>query len=284
MIGSSKRPRPPRKSSGASSRGEAYWGSALGVTEIVDLEMAHNIAEWQRRYKKGFRALRVHVGMYEQHLDDAIKLGLKTGDSVPETDGLITVGPFKIVTDGSLGSQTAYCHDPYPNTDDYGMFPYQPKTLGEMTRHGTEKGFKLAIHAIGDEANSLSLKTMSEGPRPLAGSTIEHAQLLDFNDLPLFKQLGLIASVQPQHLVDDRDTCAKFWPGREDRAWAFRSIVDAGIPMKLGSDCPVAPMQPWDAMAVCLTRAAVGDEPMCAEQIIDLETAWASSTSVSPHR
>jgi predicted amidohydrolase YtcJ len=256
----------------------------LGVTEIVDLENAHNIADWQRRYKKGFRALRVHVGMYDQHLDDAISLGLKTGDAVPETDGLITVGPYKIVTDGSLGSQTAYCHDPYPNTDDYGICPYPPKTLAQMTRRGTEQGFKLAIHAIGDEANSLTFRTLAEGPRPLPGSTIEHAQLLDFADLPVFKSLGLIASVQPQHMVDDRDTCAKFWPGREDRAWAFRSIVDAGIPMKMGSDCPVAPMQPWDAMAVCLTRAAVGDSPMCADQIIDLETAWAASTSVSVWR
>jgi predicted amidohydrolase YtcJ len=150
-----------------------------------------------------------------------------------------------------------------------------------MTRRGTENGFKLAIHAIGDEANSLCFKTLVEGPRPLPGSTVEHAQLLNFADLPLFKRLGLTASVQPQHMVDDRDTCAKFWPGREGRAWAFRSIVDAGIPMKLGSDCPVAPMQPWDAMAVCLTRAAVGDSPLCAEQIIDLETAWAASTSVS---
>jgi predicted amidohydrolase YtcJ len=252
----------------------------LGVTEIVELENSHNIADWQRRYKKGFRALRVHVGFYDQHLDDAIKLGLKTDDLVPDTNGLITIGPYKIVTDGSLGSQTAYCHEPYPGTEDYGIFPYQPKTFAEMARRGRENGFKLAIHAIGDEANSLTFKTLAEGPNPLPGSTIEHAQLLDFADLPLFKKLGLIASVQPQHMVDDRETCAKFWPGREHRAWAFRSIIDAGIPMKLGSDCPVAQMQPWDALAVCITRAAAGESPMCAEQIIDLETAWAALTSV----
>ena len=73
----------------------------LGVTEIVELENSHNIADWQRRYKKGFRAPRVHVAFYDQHLDDAIKLGLKTDAPVPDTDGLITVGPFKNVTDGS---------------------------------------------------------------------------------------------------------------------------------------------------------------------------------------
>jgi len=172
----------------------------------------------------------------------------------------------------ALGSQTAHCHEPYPGTDDYSVLPYQPKTLVEMAPRGRENGFKLAIHAFGDEANSLTFKTLAEGPNPLPGSIIEHAQLLDLADLPLFEKLGLIASVQPQNMVDDRETCAKFWRGREHRTWAFRSIIDGGIPMKLGSDCPVAPREPWDALAVCITRAPVGESPMCAEQVIDLET------------
>jgi len=75
--------------------------SELEVTELVESEDSHNIADWQRRYKKGFRAPRAHVAFYDQHLDDAIKLGLKTDDPVPYTHGLITVGPFKNATDGS---------------------------------------------------------------------------------------------------------------------------------------------------------------------------------------
>ncbi|WRT69898.1 uncharacterized protein IL334_006889 [Kwoniella shivajii] len=262
---------------------EARKAAALGVTEIVDLEMDFNMSSWQRRSAKGSRWLRVHCGMYTEHLSDAIENGYKTGDVVPGTNGLVTVGPYKIVTDGSLGSQTAFCHDHYPGSpDNFGLLAYKPQTLADMIQRGIDNGFRLAVHAIGDHANRLTLQTIANASSPpLPGSTIEHAQLLDFDDLPLFKSLGLIASIQPCHLVDDRDLCHKFWPGREHRAYAFRSIVDAGVPIKMGSDCPIAPLQPWEAMAVAISRAGQGDEknPFCEEQIIDLEVAWAGSTS-----
>ena len=252
------------------------------MTEIVDLEMTHNLAAWQRRCARGFDVLRVHAGFYDEHVVDAIKLGLKTGDPIPGCNGFVVVGPYKIITDGSLGSQTAFCHDAYPNTSNHGIFAYQPKTLREMIQRGAKHGFEMAIHAIGDQANHLTLRAIADSPPLLPGSTIEHAQLLDFDDLPLFKSLGLIASIQPRHLVDDRDLCHKFWPGRQRRAYAFKSIVDAGIPIKMGSDAPVAPLQPWEALAVAITRAGEGETtPFCAEQIIDLETAYAGSTCVS---
>lgn len=248
---------------------------------MVDLEMTHNLPEWQRRCAKGFDKLRVHVGFYDEHLDDAIRLGLKSGDPIPGCNGLITVGPYKIITDGSLGSQTAFCHDVYPDTDNHGIFVFPPRTLAQMIQRGCDHGFKMAVHAIGDHANHLTLKTISEAPKLLPGSTIEHAQLLDFDDLPLFASLGLIASIQPCHLVDDRDLCHKFWPGREGRAYPFKSIVDAGVPIKLGSDAPIAPLHPWEAIAVAITRAGEGETPFCAEQIIDVQTAFAASTCVS---
>jgi len=162
------------------------------VTEIVDLEMAHNIGHWQRRCAKGFDTLRVHIGFYDEHLSDAISLGLRSGDLIPGCNGFVLTGPYKIVTDGSLGSQTAYCHEVYPGTDDHGLLAHPPRTLSDMIKRGTEHGFKMAVHAIGDQANHLALETIAAGPPPLPRSTIEHAQLLDFDDLPLFSQLGQI--------------------------------------------------------------------------------------------
>ena len=252
------------------------------MTEIVDLEMTHNIGHWQRRCSKGFDILRVHIGFYDEHLSDAITLGLKSGDPVPGCNGYVVTGPFKVVTDGSLGSQTAYCHEAYPGTINHGILAHPPRTLAEMIKRGCDNGFKMAVHAIGDQANHLTLKTIAASAPLLPGSTIEHAQLLDFDDLPLFSSLGLIASIQPCHLVDDRQLCHKFWPGREGRAYAFKSIVDAGIQIKLGSDTPVAPLQPWEALAVAITRAGEGEAtPFREEQIIDIETAYAASTCVS---
>lgn len=255
--------------------------SALGVTELVDLEIDFNIRDWSRRGRKGFNTLRVHVGVYDMHFADALERGLKTGDEVPDTGGLVKVGPYKIVTDGGLGSQTAYCHEPYPGTQDYGILSYTRENFEMITRRATEHGFRLAIHAIGDHCNSLVLKVLASNPQPpLPGSTIEHAQLLVMDDIKYFTQLGLIASVQPKHLADDRETCLKYWTGREGRAWALKSLHDAGVPMKFGSDAPVADLDPWEAMAVAISRSDEGGLPLSAEQAVDIETAWISSTSV----
>ncbi|WWC92611.1 uncharacterized protein L201_007570 [Kwoniella dendrophila CBS 6074] len=266
---------------------EAKKAAALGVTEVVDLEMDFNMSAWQRRSSKGSNWLRIHCGMYTEHLTNAIESGYKTGDIVPNTNGLIAVGPYKIVTDGSLGSQTAFCHDHYPGTpDNFGLLAYDASTLYEMLERGIDNGFRLAVHAIGDHANSFTLQTFNKlikekGKKPLEGSTIEHAQLLNFDDLDLFKELGLIASIQPCHLIDDRELCSKFWPGRENRSYPFKSIIDKGIPIKMGSDCPIAPLQPWHAIAVAISRSSENDSenPFCKEQIIDLKSAWEGSTS-----
>lgn len=76
----------------------AQAAAARGVTQIVDLEMKHNIPNWIGRVGKGFDTLRVDIGMYTEHLDDAISRGLKSSDEVPGGEGLLTVGPYKIIT------------------------------------------------------------------------------------------------------------------------------------------------------------------------------------------
>lgn len=218
----------------------------MGITQIVDLEWAFNARNWQRRYKKGTKTLRVSIGMYQEHLDEAIEAGRRTGDAVEDTDGLITIGPHKIITDGSLGSRTAFCCDHYPNEPtNFGRLEVPVSTLKELAEKATRNGIRLAVHAIGDRANHLTLETLAEiSPPPLPESSIEHAQLLTLSDIALFKKLNLIASVQPCHLIDDRELAAKFWPGRTERAYAFSSLVEAGIELKMGSDAPVAPIDP----------------------------------------
>lgn len=267
--------------------------------------MAFNIDNWQRRVsKKGIQSLRVRCGMYRDHLPQAITAGYRTGDAVPGTDGLVTVGPHKIITDGSLGSRTACCHHAYPNEpENFGHFEYEVPTLQGMLEKATAAGMSLAVHAIGDRANQLTLETFATlDPPALPGSTIEHAQLLSTEDIPLFKRLGLIASIQPVHMADDRELAEQFWPGRTDRAFPFRTIVDAGIPIRMGSDAPVAQVDPcvppycprvrlrltaspaysWDAMAVAVSRVGRGQShlpPWHPEQAISNEQAWRASTS-----
>ncbi|GAA6054159.1 hypothetical protein JCM3770_003224 [Rhodotorula araucariae] len=263
----------------------ACRAAAQGVTEIVDLEMDFNVDTWTRRVQdKGINQLRVRCGIYAEHLQSAISAGHRTGDVAPGTDGLVTVGPHKIITDGSLGSRTACCHDPYPGQpSNYGHFEYPPQTLLEMMTTATRAGMTLAVHAIGDRANELTLEAFATlDPPALAGSSIEHAQLLTLADLPRFAALGLVASIQPTHMADDRELAEQFWPGRTARAFPFRSLVDAGATLKMGSDAPVAPIDPWDAMAVAISRSGRGQEhlpPWHPEQAISAQEAWKASTS-----
>ncbi|MFT4051480.1 MAG: amidohydrolase family protein, partial [Microbacterium sp.] len=84
---------------------------------------------------------------------------------------------------------------------------------------------------------------------------IEHAQLVREQDFPRFAALGLVASVQPEHAMDDRDVADLHWAGRSDRAFAFGSLHRAGAALRLGSDAPVAPLDPWIAISAATARS-----------------------------
>ncbi len=258
----------------------AEGAAARGVTEVVELEWAPNVDVWARRVASGLRSLRVSAGVYADRLEDAIARGLRTGDAIEGTDGLVTMGPLKIITDGSLNTRTAYCHDPYPGheADEHprGLVNFTPEELTALMRRGTAAGILPAVHAIGDAANRLVLDAFEAvGCR----GWVEHAQLVDETDFPRFAELGVVASVQPEHAMDDRDVAETHWPGRTARAFAFASLVAAGAEVALGSDAPVAPLDPWISMAAAVYRERDGREPWHPEQRILLGDAYRASTT-----
>ena len=133
-----------------------------------------------------------------------------------------TVGPFKVITDGSLNTRTAYCFDEYPASraaDAHGLLTVPPEELVGAARRGRDAGLVPAVHAIGDHANA-SRSTPSR--RSAAAARIEHAQLLAEADIARFAGLGVVASVQPEHAMDDRDVADRYWAGRTGRAFALR--------------------------------------------------------------
>ncbi len=248
--------------------------AARGVVGVVDLEMRWNHDDWRRRVDAGFDALRVEFGVYPQHLDRAIELGLRSGDLVAGTVG---VGPVKVITDGSLNTRTAYCCDPYPDAPagSYGRLNVPPCELHPLLARASEAGFELAVHAIGDAANRLALDVFARLGR---GGRIEHAQLVHESDFARFAALGVTASVQPEHALDDRDVAERYWPGRTQRAFALRSLLDAGAHLVLGSDAPVAPLDPWIAIAAATTRTRDDRPAFHPEQSITVVEALAAST------
>ncbi|GLI28727.1 amidohydrolase [Agromyces rhizosphaerae] len=260
--------------------------AARGIVGVVDLEMRWNAADWTRRVRGGLDAVRVEFGVYTQHLDRAIEEGLRTGDVLPGTEGLVAVGPYKVLTDGALNTRTAWCVDPYPDAsvgDEFGLATVAPEHLLPLLQRATAAGLVPAVHAIGDRANREALAVLAQvdpvatpdGPRR---GSIEHAQLLRREDLARFAELGVVASVQPEHAMDDRDVAEHHWAGRTDRAFMLRSLVEAGAELALGSDAPVAPLDPWITIAAAVGRTRDGRAPWHPEQAIDARTAIDAST------
>jgi predicted amidohydrolase YtcJ len=200
---------------------------------------------------------------------------MRTGQELDGGAGLLRVGPLKVLIDGSLNTRTAYCVDPYPHGG-HGMLTVSEAELLQLLVHARETGFVPAVHAIGDGANKVALDAFSAAG---VSGRIEHAQFVRREDFARFGELGLTASVQPAHALDDRDAAESNWSGRTDRAFPLRSLLDAGATLALGSDAPVAPLDPWLAMSAATTRSRPdGRGPWHPEQALTRKEALAASS------
>ncbi|MFN8459164.1 MAG: amidohydrolase family protein [Anaerolineae bacterium] len=150
--------------------------------------------------------------------------------------------------------------------------------LWELATQAGRAGFPLSVHAIGDLAVRQVLDVLSESPVSEQGRTItsapplphspaalphriEHVQLIHPNDLPRLGQYGIVASVQPVHLMTDWPTADKVWGQRARYAYAFRSLLEQGAVLVLGSDAPVAPLNPLLGIHAAVTRQDERGQP-----------------------
>ena len=254
-----------------------------GVVGIVDFENADNAGEWPDRVAAGVTSLRVEASVWPDRLEKVIAQGLRTGAVLDphgvDPQGLVAFGRLKVVVDGSLNTRTALCWEPYP-----GLEPHVPNAcwnasdppgeLAALLERATGNGIAAAVHAIGDRANTEVIDTFERLGRP---GVIEHAQLVSAEDFARFASLGLVASVQPEHAMDDRDVADRLWAGRTARAFAYGSLHAAGAVLRLGSDAPVAPLDPWLAIASATSRSRGGRDPWHPEQNLPLDVALAAS-------
>ncbi len=261
--------------------GDHLVGAALqtaasrGIVGVVDLDMAWNAEAWARRLDAGFDTTRIRFGIYPPQLERALGEGLASGDAL-DARGLVRVGPLKVITDGSLGTRTAACSHAYPgDPHNHGLLTVDPDALLDLMVRATGGGLQCAVHAIGDVANSHALDAFATSG---ASGTIEHAQLVAHADIPRFARLGVGASVQPEHAVDDRDLTDTIWATQTGIAYALRSLAMTGANLLFGSDAPVAPLDPWAAMAAAVFRTRDGRPAWHPEEGVDAATALAAST------
>ena len=244
--------------------------AALGITGVVDLERGQTAADWEPRDSP----VRVRVATYADGLDAVVAAGLRSGDVLPGSPGTVTMGPLKIISDGSLNTRTAWCCEEYADGSGAGAANQTSDELTRLLDLAHANGLEVATHAIGDLALREALTAYDATG---AAGSIEHAQLVRRDELPRMAGLGLRASVQPAHLLDDRDVTELCWPDRAERCFAFRWMVDAGVELALGSDAPVSPLDPWLAVSAAVHRSADDRPPWHPEQALTVREALAAS-------
>jgi len=261
-----------------------------GITSIqqVDLEPAH-LDIYQELLDEGKLTCRIY-GLIP--LSDRQRLaGLGIRRNFRNRDW-IAVGGVKAFLDGSLGSSTAMFHEPYaqdPSTR--GMYVIDPEVLKQRILEADKAGLQVAVHSIGDRANSDLLDMYAavireNGPRDRR-FRIEHAQHMARKDFERFAGLGVIASVQPYHAIDDGRFAAKrIGAERCKMTYPFKTFLDNGVIMAAGSDWTVAPLDALAGIYAAVTRRTLdgkNPEGWIPEQKITVEQAVKAYTLTSAY-
>ena len=257
-----------------------------GLTAVAD--MGTSIDGWHAMRRAGDAGtLKMRVMSYSAALEPAFSIA-GTGPTPWLYDGKLRMGGIKLYSDGALGSRGALLKEPYEDKPDTLGLPVTPMDdLADLARQGAERGFQLAIHAIGDAANDGVLdiledlketQVMAVSPR----HRIEHVQIVDPVDLPRLAGADVIASMQPVHQTSDWQMAEKrLGQDRLGGAYAWKSLLDSGARLAFGSDFPVEHPNPFAGLEVAVTRVDANGEPVGgwrAQEAVDLGTALAAFT------
>lgn len=181
-------------------------------------------------------------------------------------DGRLVVRSVKLVSDGALGSRGAALHDDYcDDPGNTGLILLPPDELERLTRESAERGFQVCVHAIGDAANTLTLdtfeKVLGERARTDHRFRVEHAQILTERDIPRFRQLGVLPSMQATHCTSDMPWAEeRLGAERLQGAYAWRSLLNTGVVIPGGSDFPVEDANPFHGMYASVARRPLSGE------------------------
>ena len=225
-----------------------------GVTSVQDFSDWNDFLIFEELQKNGKLNLRISEWLPFAASLDQLKEMRAHHDA---NDPLLHTGMLKGFMDGSLGSRTAALKAPYADDpQNTGLPQFTQAQLNKMTVERAQAGFQLGFHAIGDKATSMALDAFAQAAiSTSARNRIEHAQVVDSADIPRFKQLGVIASMQPNHLLTDMNWAeARLGPQRAAYSYAWKAFLDAGVPLAFGTDYPVEPITPFRGLYAAVTR------------------------------
>lgn len=261
---------------------------ASGVTATADMDTTAEDWSVMRRAGDAGR-LKLRVISYAHGIETL--LAIAGGQPTPWLyDGRLRMVGLKLYADGALGSRGAWLKADYTDAPGQrGLSLLNDAKLRNLMSRASMDGFQVAIHAIGDAANAQALDAIDEVAETYKGDRrwrIEHAQVVDPVDLPRFGKHGVIASMQPTHLVSDRLMAeARLGPQRLAGAYAWRSMIDAGALLAFGSDYPVESSSPFAGIAAAISREDAQGQPpggwMPAQKLTIVEALAAFTTGAA---
>jgi predicted amidohydrolase YtcJ len=227
--------------------------------------------------------------------DDSIEDLNKKRDSHPASDNMLRTGMLKGFMDGSLGSKTAALLEPYSDDPkNSGLPQYEAAKLNAMTKERLLAGYQIGFHAIGDKGIQLALDAFAEAEKAAKdgkvkaadGGTdyrlrIEHAQVTTPQQILRFKELKVIASMQPSHLLTDMNWAeSRLGPKRAEHSYAWAEFLRRGVVLAFGTDYPVEPVTPFRGLYSALTRISEdGKKSYYPAQKLNIEQAITAYTT-----
>ena len=214
--------------------------------------------------------VQVSYDMFTRLKDEGSKSGMG--------DDMMRIGSAKIFTDGSMGARTAAMNEDFADDPgNRGILLHTDEELAEMVRNVHLAGWQAAIHAIGDRAVEQSVDAIEAALRETGESNltcrhrIEHASILSEGLIERMARLKILAAVQPQFIITDFWTINRVGPERYRWAYPFKTMMEKGIPMSLGSDCPVERLDAFELIYRAVTRDEHSpNERLSVEDVIRL--------------
>jgi predicted amidohydrolase YtcJ len=281
-------PDPPAEVADRAFDAAMHFLAERGVTSAQNMGTWYDLSIFERAHKAGRMITRMYavvpLASWERLRDTVAARG--------HGDEWVRIGGLKGFVDGSLGSHTAAMLQPFDDAPkDSGIFITSPESLYARTSGADKAGLHVMVHAIGDRAIRVQLdnyaRVEKENGKRDRRFRIEHAQHIAPSDIPRFGTLGVIASMQPYHEMDDgRWAEPVIGHERSKTTYAFKSILDAGARLSFGSDWSVAPPTPIEGIYGAVTRETLdGKHPggWIPEQKISVEDALRAYTSGSAY-
>jgi predicted amidohydrolase YtcJ len=266
-----------------------------GVTSAQDYSPDwQNFQIYEELEKEGKLTARISEWL---PFDDSVEELQKKRDSHPQSDLMLHTGMLKAFMDGSLGGHTAALLEPYADDPKNSGLPrYEADKLNDMAKERVLAGFQLGFHAIGDKGIQMALDAFAEAEKaareqkvkaPNGGDDfrlrVEHAQVTTPAQIARFKELKVIASMQPSHVLTDmRWAQDRLGPKRAATSYAWSSFLNKGVTVAFGTDYPVEPVTPFRGLYAAVTRKSEnGKQEYFPAQKLTMDQAIAAYTTGS---